>query len=175
LLKNSRADVAVLLITFFLTVVFDLTIAIGVGLLLAILLFVRRISQSSTIQIEEPAATVDETHISLPKGVDVFRINGPFFFGVANKFEEAFLRVSKPPKVRIIDMGNVPFMDATGIQNLTNFWKKCKQANIKIILARVNPAVLQTLKQNALYENIGVNHIFSDFDNAVEEVKEMLK
>ncbi|MDR1975275.1 MAG: sulfate permease [Bacteroidales bacterium] len=175
LLKNSRADVAVLLITFFLTVVFDLTIAIGIGLLLAVLLFVRRISQSATIQIDEQPATIDETPVSLPKGVDVFHINGPFFFGVANKFEEAFLRVSKPPKVRIIDMGNVPFIDSTGIQNLTNFWKKCRQANIKILLARVNPAVLETLKKNELYNNIGVNQIFFDFDGAVEEAREMLK
>jgi SulP family sulfate permease len=178
LLRNSRADIAVLLATFFLTVVFDLTIAISVGLVLAILLFVRRISQSSEVQIMQhdlspsTATTVEQP---LPKGVDVFRINGPFFFGVANKFEEAFLRVSKPPRVRIIDMGNVPFIDATGIQNLTAFWKKCKAARIKVILASVNPAVSETLKQNALYDNIGVNQIFSNFADAVEEAKEMLK
>ncbi|MDR0763194.1 MAG: sulfate permease [Bacteroidales bacterium] len=178
LLRNSRADIAVLLTTFFLTVVFDLTIAIGVGLILAILLFVRRISQSSTVQIMQHDLAPDTaaaSELPLPKGVDVFRINGPFFFGIANKFEEAFLRVSKPPKVRIIDMGNVPFIDATGIQNLTAFWKKCKSVHIKVILARVNPVVLETLKQNILYENIGVNQIFSDFTSAVEEAKEMLK
>ena len=180
LLRNSRADIAVLLATFFLTVVFDLTIAISVGLVLAILLFVRRISQSSEVQIMQHELSPDTAIATtgeqpLPKGVDVFRINGPFFFGVANKFEEAFLRVSKPPQVRIIDMGNVPFIDATGIQNLTAFWKKCKAARIKVILASVNPAVLETLKQNVLYENIGVNQIFSNFADAVEEAKEMLK
>jgi anti-anti-sigma regulatory factor len=72
-------------------------------------------------------------------------------------------------------MGNVPFIDATGIQNLTAFWKKCKAARIKVILANVNPNVLETLKNNVLYENIGINQIFADFNGAVEEAKEMLK
>lgn len=171
LFRNSRSEVLVLLATFFLTVVFDITLAIEVGLILALFLFVRRISKTSEIQVFTNKTMTEEGELhdnsTLPNGVEIFRINGPFFFGIANKFEEAHKLVRKAPKVRIIDMDLVPFMDATGLQNMYSFYKKCRNEKTLTILARVNATVMEDLKSHVLYTDIGAANIFSDIEEAV--------
>ncbi|MEG2665483.1 MAG: STAS domain-containing protein, partial [Bacteroidales bacterium] len=179
LFRNSKSEVAVLLTTFFLTVVFDLTIAIEIGLLLALFLFVRRVSKNSEIQIfhnqVENSNNDEYDNKQIPEKVDIFRINGPFFFGVANKFEEAMKQVKQPPKIRIIDMQKVPFVDASGLQNLNSFYVKCHSEKIRLILARVNPTVLESIKTHSLYEKIGKEFIFSDIQEAVQKAENLLK
>lgn len=126
LLRNPRADVVVLLLTFFLTIVFDLTIAIEVGLLIACVLFLKRVMETTEISVIrdelDPAAGLDvrlsEEHLAVPKGVEVYEINGPYFFGIATKFEELMARMGDRPRVRIIRMRRVPFIDSTGLHNL---------------------------------------------------------
>ena len=128
LLKNPKSDVTVLLITFFLTVIFDLTIAIEVGLVIACVLFMHRVMETTEISVikdeinlnEESNSKEDEENLFIPKGVEVYEINGPYFFGIATKFEEIMSRLGDRPKVRIIRMRKVPFIDSTGIHNLTN-------------------------------------------------------
>ena len=128
LMKNPKSDVIVLLITFFLTVIFDLTVAIEVGLLIACLLFMKRMAESTQIKViadeidpnDETDAEVHEEHLIIPKGVEVYEINGPYFFGIANKFEELMATMEDHPKVRVIRMRRVPFIDSTGIHNLQN-------------------------------------------------------
>lgn len=128
LLKNPKSDVTVLLITFFLTVIFDLTIAIEVGLVIACVLFMHRVMETTEISVikdeinlnEESNSKEDEENLSIPKGVEVYEINGPYFFGIATKFEEIMSRLGDRPEVRIIRMRKVPFIDSTGIHNLTN-------------------------------------------------------
>lgn len=128
LLKNPKSDVTVLLITFFLTVIFDLTIAIEVGLVIACVLFMHRVMETTEISVikdeinlnEESNSKEDEENLSIPKGVEVYEINGPYFFGIATKFEEIMSRLGDRPKVRIIRMRKVPFIDSTGIHNLTS-------------------------------------------------------
>ena len=125
LLKNPKSDVTVLLITFFLTVIFDLTVAIGVGLLLACILFMRRVMETTEISVIKNEIKVqDESGIhsydeglTIPKGVEVYEINGPYFFGVATQFEELMDEFRDKSKVRIIRMRKVPFIDSTGIHN----------------------------------------------------------
>lgn len=171
LFRNARPEVAVLLTTFFLTVIFDLTIAIEIGLVLALFLFVRRISKTSEIQIfhNQVAPSVLDAHDnrSIPEGVDIFRINGPFFFGVANKFDEANKLVQRSPKVRIVDLQPVPFMDASGLRNLDNFCRKCQAAKIRIVFAGANPSVKAALMSSPLYAQIGETNFYETVEAAV--------
>ncbi|MBQ4633704.1 MAG: sodium-independent anion transporter, partial [Prevotella sp.] len=129
LMKNPKSDVTVLLITFFLTIIFDLTIAIEVGLIIACLLFMKRMSESTDVKVimdeidpneEADLATQNTEHLIIPEGVEVYEINGPYFFGAGNRFEEIMAGFGDRPKVRIIRMRKVPFVDSTGIHNLSN-------------------------------------------------------
>ena len=126
LLKSPRSDVVVLLTTFFLTVVFDLTIAIEIGMILSVLLFMRRMATVTNVgvvtrELKDQEEVQDPNSISartVPEGVEVYEINGPFFFGAVTKFKEAMRMVEKPPKIRIIRMRNVPAIDASGLNML---------------------------------------------------------
>src|SRR5574344_1244449 len=138
LLKNPKSDVTVLFITFLLTVIFDLTVAIEVGLVIACVLFMRRVMETTEISVikdeidpnNDTDATLNEESLTIPKGVEVYEINGPYFFGIATRFEETMAQLGDRPKVRIIRMRKVPFIDSTGIHNLTNLCRMSKRENI---------------------------------------------
>ena len=131
LMKNSRSDVAVLLTTFLLTVIFDLTIAIEIGLLLALVLFMKRMSEVTHITVAKDQLDLsnegeiyhEEEKLIVPQGVEVYEIDGPFFFGVANKFDECMKTIGDKPRIRIIRMRKVPFMDTTGLHNLESLYR----------------------------------------------------
>jgi SulP family sulfate permease len=181
LLRNPRFDVAVLLTTFFLTVVFDLTIAIEIGLLMAILLFLKRVTETSGISVldveiknSENEESTDAEVLDVPKGVEVYEINGPFFFGIANKFDE-FDDAKKRVSVRIIRMRKVPFIDSTGIHNLRNLWKRSQKEKIQVVLSGVTPTVFETLKKSGFTEEIGEEFVCSHISIALEKAKEIVK
>ena len=178
LFRNARHEVAVLLTTFFLTVIFDLTIAIEIGLVLALFLFVRRISKTSQVQIfhNEVASSAGELHDNrtIPEGVDIFRINGPFFFGVANKFDEANKRIRRIPKVRIVDVQPVPFMDASGLRNFENFCRKCQGEKIHIVVAGANANVKAAIHSSTIYQKIGAGNFYDTIEEAVKAAGEMV-
>ena len=182
LMRNTKSDVSVLLATFLLTVIFDLTIAIEVGLLLAVVLFIRRISETSTISVfqdEVEAASYVEggaetDKLSLPKGVEVYEIEGPFFFGVANKFEEIMKQVNDKPKVRIIRMRKVPFIDSTGVHNLENLIKMCNKDKTTVLLSGVNDNVRKVLLQVELDKKIGLENICSNINEAIEKASKLV-
>ena len=156
LLKNPKADVVVLLITFFLTVIFDLTVAIEVGLVIACVLFMKRVMETTQISVitdeidpnKESDLEVHEEHLIIPNGVEVYEINGPYFFGIATKFEEIMASLGDRPKIRIIRMRKVPFIDSTGIHNLTTLCEMSQKENIHIILSGVNPQVHNVLEKS---------------------------
>lgn len=170
LLRGDRTDVAVLLITFFLTVLVDLTVAIEVGLLLAVILFVRRVMQTSSIDVLDADSKIagteaneivnpdDTQYLDIPEGVDVYEINGPFFFGLASKFDEFEDKKNKKrkaaTKVRIIRMRNVPFVDSTGINNLRNIIDRNHRRGVKVILSGVNPEVQAALHKFGIDEKL---------------------
>ncbi len=176
LMKNPKSDVAVLLATFFLTVIFDLTIAIEIGLLLAVVLFLRRISETTSIslfknQVNEAdyvEGNSDVEKLNIPKDVEVYEIEGPFFFGVASKFEETMKQIGDKPKVRIIRMRKVPFIDSTGTHNLENFIKLSKKDKTRILLSGVNENVRNTLKKCGIEELLGAENICSNITEALE-------
>ena len=176
LLKNPKSDVAVLLITFFLTVIFDLTVAIEAGLVIACVLFMKRVMETTKISVitdeidpnNESDLEVHEEHLMIPQGVEVYEINGPYFFGIATKFEEIMSRLGDRPKIRIIRMRKVPFIDSTGIHNLTTLCEMSQKENIHIILSGVNEKVHKVLEKSGFYELLGEENICSNINEALE-------
>lgn len=183
LLKNPKSDVAVLLITFFLTVIFDLTVAIEFGLVLACLLFIKRVMEVTEVNIfrDEIIPTDSdgdelpkEEHLIIPDHVEVYEINGPYFFGIANRFEEVVLQTKERPQVRIIRMRKVPFIDSTGIHNLTSLCEISHKEGIHVILSGVNPKVHAVLKKSGFYEMLGKKNICDNIHDALEESRHFL-
>ncbi len=186
MMKHPKSDVSVLLVTFFLTVIFDLTIAIEFGLVLACLLLLRRIASTSHVSLLHGEVTVnndsdivvtgDEEHLSIPEGVQIYEIDGPFFFGIANRFEELASQLSsfETPIVRIIRMRKVPFVDATGMHNLEVFVQKSHADNIKVILSGVRPEVLRVIKHTSLYGEIGERNIYDHINGALARAAEVV-
>ena len=175
LLRNPRADVVVLLLTFFLTIVFDLTIAIEVGLLIACVLFLKRVMETTEISVIrdelDPAAGLDvrlsEEHLAVPKGVEVYEINGPYFFGIATKFEELMARMGDRPRVRIIRMRRVPFIDSTGLHNLRTLCVMSQREKITVVLSGVNDKVRATLEHDGMAALLGPEKICPDIHAAL--------
>ena len=185
LLRGDRSDVAVLLLTFFLTVIFDLTIAIEVGVVLAIVLFVRRVMQTTHVSVlqddtvaatEDPekAAMVDTDRLFIPKGVEVYEIDGPFFFGLASRFEELEGTKKKGTKVRIIRMRRVPFIDSTGVNNLRNLCERTRKRGVTVILSGVTDKVMATLVKFGVDEEIGKENIFPHIIPALERATDIV-
>ena len=184
LLRGDKSDVSVLLITFFLTVIFDLTIAIEVGVVLAIVLFVRRVMQTTHVNVlqgdtiaatEDPekAAMEDTDRLAIPSGVEVYEIDGPFFFGLASRFEELEGTNGKNVKVRIIRMRRVPFIDSTGVNNLRNLCERTHKRGVTVILSGVTDQVYETLKKFGVDEEIGKENIFPHIVPALERASEL--
>ena len=186
LLRGDKSDVAVLLITFFLTVIVDLTVAIEVGVLLAIVLFVRRVMQTSTVyaidghrlaatENDEKITAEDTEYLDIPDGVDVYEINGPFFFGLASRMEELSSVKGRDTKVRIIRMRKVPFIDSTGINNLRNLCERTHKRGVTVILSGVTENVHQTLVKFGVDLEIGPDNIFPHIIPALEKAAEIVK
>lgn len=183
LMKNPKSDVIVLFITFLLTVIFDLTIAIEVGLLIACLLFMKRMAESTQIKViadeidpnDETDAEVHEEHLRIPQGVEVYEINGPYFFGIANKFEELMTAMEDHPKVRIIRMRRVPFIDSTGIHNLQNLCEMSHREGTHIVLSGVTPNVYSVLEHNGFCHLLGKDYICPNINVALERASAIVK
>ncbi|MBQ4056987.1 MAG: sulfate permease [Bacteroidaceae bacterium] len=185
LLKNPKSDVTVLLITFFLTVIFDLTIAIEWGLVIACVLFMRRVMETTEISVikneidpnMESDLEVHEEHLIVPEHVEVYEINGPYFFGIATKFEDLMsqLQDHERPIVRIVRMRKVPFIDSTGIHNLTNLCEMSQKDNIQIVLSGVNEKVHKVLEKSGFYELLGEENICPNINIALERAKSIVE
>jgi SulP family sulfate permease len=184
LLRNPRSDAIVLLVTFFLTVIFDLTLAIEVGILLAMVLLVKRLSETSHVSVldhrldmhADAERTANNDELLLPDGVEVYEIEGPFFFGIANKFEESMRQAAggRRARVRIIRMRKVPFMDSTGMHNLEGLYRLSHQNGIRLVLSGVNDDIKEMLVASGFADKIGRDNVCSDISQAVEKAKGMV-
>lgn len=184
LMNNPKSDVTVLLITFFLTIIFDLTVAIEVGLIIACLLFMRRMSETTDVKVISDEINPDEEysslelgnleHLTIPKGVEVYEINGPYFFGAGNRFEEIMATFGDRPKVRVIRMRKVPFVDSTGIHNLTNLCLMSKKEGIQIVLSGVTQKVDAQLTKAGFQDIVGTENICSHIDLALARAREIM-
>ncbi len=182
--KAPKSDVSVLLATFFLTVIFDLTIAIEIGLLLAILLFIRRATENIEIkvyseQLDVAEGTEMQQHevLNVAKGVSVYEIDGPFFFGVATKFDEIMRATvgGRTPLVRIIRMRKVSFIDATGLHNLEILINSSQNEGIHVVLSGVKDNVRESLEHAGIDRLIGADHICDHITKAVAMANEIAK
>ena len=185
ILKNPKSDVIVLWVTFLLTVIFDLTIAIEVGLICACLLFMRRMAETTDVKVIRDEINPEEEesdfqlgnleHLTIPEGVEVYEINGPYFFGAGNKFEEIMGALGhQRPKVRIIRMRKVPFVDSTGIHNLTNLCLMSQAEGIQVVLSGVNPTVQAVLHKSGFDTMLGEDNICSHINIALERARRLL-
>ena len=176
--RQSRSDIAILFTTMLLTIIFDLTIAIEVGLVLAVVLFVRRIMETSHISKlrNEMGLHNDgeegDVQLAIPQGVEVFEIDGPFFFGVATKFEELTSNVDAMP-IRIVRMRKVSFIDSTGIHNLEIFIEAAIKNGQTIILSGVNDKVYHSIERAGILAAIGKENVVANIDKALERAKEL--
>lgn len=175
ILHNPKSDISVLAVTFLLTVIFDLTIAIEMGLLLAIILFLRRVMENTEIKvyseqldIAEGSETTIHEVLNVNPGVEVYEIDGPFFFGVATKFDELMrTTLTAKPKVRIIRMRKVPFIDSTAIHNLEILIKSSQESDIHVVLSGVKPNVKEALINAGIGALLGEDHICDHITKAI--------
>jgi SulP family sulfate permease len=201
LLRSPRSDIAVLVTTLLLTVFVDLTVAIEVGVLLAVFLFIRRMVEATQVGyvtdelvvnklfgdgIDAPSLDYggDEEELSdpnaisrktIPLGVEVFEIYGPFFFGAADKFKDTFLQIEKPPKILILRMRHVPVIDATGIRALEDVLEKMKKKGIVPIISGIHDQPLHMLERSGLMEYLEKDNIVHDIDDAISRARQILK
>ena len=185
IMKNPKSDVIVLVVTFLLTVIFDLTIAIEVGLICACLLFMRRMAETTDVKVISDEIDPEEEqsdfqmgnleHLTIPDGVEVYEINGPYFFGAGNKFEDLMSTMGhQRPKVRIIRMRKVPFVDSTGIHNLTNLCAMSQAEGIQVVLSGVNEKVQAVLHKAGFDQMLGEENICSHINIALQRAKSLI-
>jgi len=183
MMRNPKSDVTVLLLTFFLTIIFDLTIAIEFGLICACLLFMRRMAETTDVHAILNEIDLNEDadmergnleHLTIPKDVEVYEINGPYFFGAGNRFEDIMARYGRRPKVRIIRMRKVPFIDSTGLHNLENMCLMSQKEGITVVLSGVNEKVEGVLKRNNFERIVGEKNICNHIDLALARANELV-
>ena len=173
ILKGSGFDILVLLVTFFLTVLVDLTYAIQIGVTLSALLFMKRMADTSSKTPMEVDSDLLENYSSLPKGVAIYEISGPFFFGSAKQYCSTLQSISASSRILIVRMRHVPFIDATGIHNLKAMISELKHSHTRVILSGVQPDVLKTLEKSGVHEMLGEGMILESFDLALKRAGEL--
>ncbi|MGM0407601.1 MAG: SulP family inorganic anion transporter [Bacteroidota bacterium] len=179
ILKGNRMDIIILLTTFFLTVIFDLVIAIEIGIVLSSFIFMKRMSQSVQIQdfskdSENDDHLFEEEHLDLPKGLVLYEINGPLFFGAARQFQETIINTHIAPKVVVIRMRYVPLIDATGYQSLKEIIKTYKAQNINVIISGVRKNLRKDFEKNGMFTFIEDSFVVEEINTAIERAKENL-
>jgi len=183
LLKSNRMDVLVLLTTFFLTVFFDLIIAIEVGMILSSFIFMKRMSESTSIQNamnyfkNEDAndeQLFEEEIPDIPKGVLIYEINGPLFFGASQKFKEVIKDLKQEPEILILRMRHVPFIDATGINRLKEIYKSLQSRGTRIIISGANDDIKREFHKMGVYEDLGKYNICNNINEAILQGKKII-
>lgn len=186
LFKAPLGDVGVLLTTFFLTVLADLTVAVGVGMVLASFLFMKRVGDISKvvslIDLQKAEAKEEEVYDidaidrkSVPSQVEVYEIAGPFFFGVADSLKTVLVNIERTPKVFILRMRKVPAIDASGMHALREFFFKCQKQGVLLLLSGVGPSLKHNLQKFGIVQDLGKDHIFSHIDHALAFATKVLE
>jgi SulP family sulfate permease len=183
-LRAPRSDVLVLMATFLLTVLVDLTVAIQVGMVLAAFLFMKRMAEVTNVsavtrELSEPGApSTDESGAvfrrEIPKGVEVYEINGPFFFGAAESIKNALGQVASRPKVLIIRMRNVPAMDATGLSAFKDLVKQSRKEGTAVYITEIHAQPMVALSRSDLLDELGEENVLGTLDEGLERAREAL-
>jgi sulfate permease, SulP family len=185
LFKAPRSDILVLLTTFGLTVLTDLTIAVMIGMVLAAMLFMKRMSEVTNIgvlrdeiaetgpELPDPTDPQSLEKRDIPPGVEVYEIAGPFFFGVADRLKDTLRGLTRPPKVFILRMRRVPAIDATGMHALEEFYDKCRKQGTTLLLAGVHAQPVFAMERYGLIQKIGLEHMCGTVDEALERARDI--
>ena len=174
ILRGSAFDIIILVTTFLLTVLVDLTVAIEIGIVLSAILFMKRMADNGQAILRDKESDIVENYKDIPKGIEIYEISGPFFFGAAKHYSEVLKGYTSSTKLLIIRMRHVPFIDATGIHNFRAAISSLKSDEKLIILSGVQPDVKKELDKSGLSKLIGENNIFDNFDAALANAKERL-
>ncbi len=174
IMKGSFFDISILLTTFFLTVLVDLTVAIEIGVVLSALLFMKRMADLGKTIPQVVDTELLEDYSELPKGIGIYEISGPLFFASARQYTEVLITTGLKSKIIIIRMRHVPFVDSTGMQNLKEAVKILTKAKIKVFLSGVNDNVRADLKRSGVCDLIGECQVFNTFELAAEQAKKVL-
>ena len=177
--RDPRSDVAVLVTTFLLTVLVDLTVAIGVGMVLASFLFMRRMSEVSEVtEIRRESSDEDDAdgHVDprlagLGRDVQVYAINGPFFFGAADRFKDTIAQVGARPKVLVLRLRDVPVIDSTGLSALLDVVKRSRKEGTRVLLTEVRPSVRQVIARSRVGDHLGAADITDSLDEALATLR----
>lgn len=182
LLRAPRMDVAVLITTFFLTVLLDLTVAVEIGMLMAAALFVKRMTDATTVKSmtraldngerSERDERVDPTLI--PAGVEVYEVEGAFFFGAAETLRNALTVVEKPPRVMILRMRHVLVLDATGIRAILDIQRWCRKASATLLLSGIHAQPLMALERAGAMATLGTDNVLASFDETLQRARTLL-
>jgi SulP family sulfate permease len=174
--RGSPFDIIVLLTTFILTVLVDLTVAIQIGVVLSALLFMKRMSDMAEKRMNNMIDTdVLEDYSKIPQGISIYEISGPLFFGSAKTYSEVIEEIGMKSRILIIRMRHVSFVDQTGLHNLLETIKILKSKNVCVFLSGVNPTVLNDFNKSNITTLVGVDHIFDSFDRAIEYAKKRIE
>jgi SulP family sulfate permease len=175
--RAPKSDLAVLLTTFLLTVLVDLTVAVEIGMVLAAFLFMRRMSEVTNVsaitrEFEEAGDEGEGDPNALgrrtvPAGVEVYEINGPFFFGAAEKFKETITDLRRTPKVLIIRMRNVPAIDSTGLNALRDVVTRFRRTGTRVVLSDVHAQPMVAIRRSALGDELGEEDLVGNIDDAL--------
>lgn len=183
-LKMPKSDVLVFLTTFILTILFDLTIAIEIGMVMSAFLFMNRMASVANIGIisrefdesieQEDSGVNSIQNKVIPEGVIIYEINGPFFFGAASKFKETLRSVHSKYKILILRLRNVPAIDATGIATIEDIYDECRKNNSVLILSGIHAQPLFASEKSGLIRKIGDDNVRGNIDDALNRAREIL-
>lgn len=184
ILKSQKSEALILLTTFLLTVLIDLSVAVQVGVILAAVVFVKKMTDNTSVEVcrilidenNHESAELKDSEIlfrkDIPEDVTVFEINGPFFYSVADLLSETLMKLERTPRVFILRMRKVPIIDTTGIKALKEFKRKCDKKGVVFLISGIQDKIRQTFKNTSLESTIGQDHIFSNIDSALLFAKE---
>ncbi len=175
ILKGSKFDVLVLLVTFFLTVLVDLTFAIEIGIVLSSLLFMKRMADAGSQAVFEVESDVLENYNDLPKELGIYEISGPFFFASAKQYRSTIRSIGTSSKVLILRMRHVPFIDSTGMHNLKDVVREIQHSGTKVVLSGVQPNVLKELERSSFFELMENQNVLPAFDQALKRALILLE
>jgi sulfate permease, SulP family len=177
LLRGPRSDSMVLLLTFFLTVFVDLTVAIEVGVVMAAFLFMHRMAKITDINLVDDGDHHERPseYAGVPEGIEIFEINGPFFFGAVDKFRDAIASFKKLPQVLILRMSAVPAVDASAVSALERLLSAAEADRTKVIFAGVNKRVFRVLQKSGIVDRIGIQNIRADVQLALAQAVALLE
>jgi SulP family sulfate permease len=172
LLKSPKSDAIVFLVTFTLTIFLDLVVAIGVGMVLAAFLFMRKMADITEVKYilddeEDKDATEFIENVKMPEHISIYEISGSFFFGAANKFVSAMREMGVPPRILIVKMSKVPFMDATAYHSLKILYDFCRKNHTKVIILKIQEQPLNMLKKYGFVETMEEKNFCNTVEDAI--------